>query len=260
MGIWGYRLFEDDGALDIRGDFRDLIGDGLSAEAATSKMVKTWVPERDDPQQYATFWLALAAVQWDLGRLTPLALRRALTVIDQEIGLEQWADEAPKLLQKRRGVYRELRKLLLRPPPPPKRVPRRRRHVAEWLPGTLLSYRCRSERLIYLRVLRLHTDKGGEVPIVDICDWDRQTPLSPKQAARKRRRYPLPRHDHGWFRDSPAHGTFAVYAARKSDFPAERLAVIANGLKFKNAEGPGTTFFGGWSRLDAYLEEEYGIA
>ena len=34
MGAWGTAIFADDLAADIKGDFRDLIGDGLSAPKA----------------------------------------------------------------------------------------------------------------------------------------------------------------------------------------------------------------------------------
>ena len=39
MGNWGHKLFEDDFALDIRNEYRDHIGDGLSPSQAVAKLV-----------------------------------------------------------------------------------------------------------------------------------------------------------------------------------------------------------------------------
>ena len=37
MGTWGVAIFSDDLAADIRGDFRELIGDGLTPSEATAR-------------------------------------------------------------------------------------------------------------------------------------------------------------------------------------------------------------------------------
>ena len=36
MGTWGTGLFSDDLAADVRDEFRDLIGEGLTTEAAVN--------------------------------------------------------------------------------------------------------------------------------------------------------------------------------------------------------------------------------
>ena len=42
MGTWGVGLFSDDLAADLRGDFRDLISEGLSSSAAVDKLLAEW--------------------------------------------------------------------------------------------------------------------------------------------------------------------------------------------------------------------------
>jgi hypothetical protein len=70
------------------------------------------------------FWLALAATQWEYGRLHPRAKARALMIIDQRKDLDRWADAG--LAKKRQAVLAQLKKKLLTPPPK-KRTPRLRR-------------------------------------------------------------------------------------------------------------------------------------
>lgn len=38
MGGWGVAIFSDDLAADLKGDFTDLIGDGLSTASAVEKL------------------------------------------------------------------------------------------------------------------------------------------------------------------------------------------------------------------------------
>ena len=49
MGAWGTAIFSDDTASDVREEFRDLIGEGLSTEQATDKLLKEYAPSLDDP-------------------------------------------------------------------------------------------------------------------------------------------------------------------------------------------------------------------
>ena len=42
MGAWGTAIFSDDTAADIRGDYKDYIGDGLSPIAAKEKILLEW--------------------------------------------------------------------------------------------------------------------------------------------------------------------------------------------------------------------------
>lgn len=93
MGAWGVALYSDDMASDVRDDFKDYIGDGLSSEDATRKMVSEYQPERDMYDVWPVFWLALADTQWSLGRLLPEVKERALHVLESGSDLERWNDD-----------------------------------------------------------------------------------------------------------------------------------------------------------------------
>lgn len=261
MGNWGHKLFEDDFALDIRSEYRDHIGDGLSPSQAVAKLVTSYSPDREDEEDYASFWLALAATSWDLGRLTPLTKRRALAVIDGEIGIDAWHDAGPKLLAARRKVYADIRQRLLKPQPAPVHVPHRTRLTVPWREGTLFSYCCLSGRVLYMRVIGMHEDRGGEYMIVNICEWNDALPPSPHVATR------LPALDSP--RSVPvstdpakieaAKGSMFLYGKGPKCPPMGRVQVLAQGLSFVPYPGTGGTIFGGWKKLDAFLESNFGI-
>jgi hypothetical protein len=69
MGTWGTAIFSDDTASDVRDEFRDLIGEGLSTEQATDELLKEYALSLDDPDDGPPFWLGLAVTQWKCGRL-----------------------------------------------------------------------------------------------------------------------------------------------------------------------------------------------
>jgi hypothetical protein len=69
MGAWGVAVFSDDLAADIRGDFRELIGDGLTPSEATNRLVEQYASSLDDSDEMPVFWIALALAQWKLERV-----------------------------------------------------------------------------------------------------------------------------------------------------------------------------------------------
>src|SRR4051812_11257563 len=122
MGTWGPGIFADDYAADLRGEFRDLIGQKMPPADATQRLIAEYQPD-DDPDDGPVFWLALAAIQWQLGRLEDSVRARALDVIASGVNLRRWEQEAtPSDVRKRRAALEKLREQLLGPFPPPKRV------------------------------------------------------------------------------------------------------------------------------------------
>jgi hypothetical protein len=125
MGTFGVGLFHDDVALDVRDQYLDLLAGGASDTEAFRTMVREWNPSfADYDDEGPVFWLALAATQWEYGRLHPRAKAQALKIIDQGKGLDRWAEAG--LAKKRQAVLARLKKKLLSPPPK-KRTPRPRR-------------------------------------------------------------------------------------------------------------------------------------
>jgi hypothetical protein len=108
MGAWGTAIFSDDFACDIRDSYRDLLGEGLNAAQAKTRVLKEFASSLNDPDESAMFWLALAAVQWQHGRLDAETLENALFVIDSGSNLAKW-EVGSSDYAKRRIILEKLR-------------------------------------------------------------------------------------------------------------------------------------------------------
>lgn len=165
MGVWGTAIFADDTACDVRGDYRDLIGDGHSGPEATDLLLKEWAGQTDK-HEWAVFWLALAATQWKCGRLEERVREKALEVIESGSDLDRWEEQ--RLTQKRAIVLGKLKQQILSVQPPAKKIPKRFRNSCDWEIGEYIGYHLKSGRWIVFRVTGHHTDKGGVSPTLEI--------------------------------------------------------------------------------------------
>ncbi len=170
MGAWGTGIFQDDTACDVRDDYRSFLGDGLSGQDATARIVKEYASSLADPDEASVVWLALAATQWKLGRLDAETLRQALQVIDSGSNLVRWKGD-PKDFAKRQTALEKLRLQILSPQPGEKKVRKQILATCDWPVGTLVAYRLNSGNLAILRVIGYHTDKGGKFPVCELLDW-----------------------------------------------------------------------------------------
>jgi hypothetical protein len=169
MGSWGTALFSDDTACDVRDNYIDLLSEGLSGPEATERLLGEWSDSLKDQDEAPVFWLALAATQWKYGRLESRVLREAANVLDNGSDLARW--KSSRDCRKRQAVLERLRAQLSSRQPPEKRIPKRFRDSNEWQVGDLVTYRLLSGRLIILRVIGHHTDRGGTAPICELLDW-----------------------------------------------------------------------------------------
>src|SRR5580704_2882307 len=138
MGAWGTSLFADDNAGDLREDYRDLIGEGLSGPQATDRLVEGWAPEANDAYYAATFWLALAVTQWKCGRLEERVKQRALQAVADGSALAPW--QGSKDERKRRAILETLRLQIASPQPPVSKIKRRVLCTCSWEPTELVAY------------------------------------------------------------------------------------------------------------------------
>jgi Domain of unknown function (DUF4259) len=169
MGAWGPAIFSDDTALDIRGDYRELLEDQVPDDEATRRVIEEY--RHLDADEEHVLWLALATAQSQLGRLDDEVKTRALEVIDTERGLELWAEAGPKELQKRKDALAKLRTQVAGPQPARKAVRRPWRHETDLRPGDVLSYTASSGTMSLLRVARVDDHRVGAAPIIEWLDW-----------------------------------------------------------------------------------------
>ncbi|HZP03993.1 MAG TPA: hypothetical protein VFB43_03755 [Terracidiphilus sp.] len=170
MGVWGTGIFEDDTACDVRGHYKDCLGDGHTGSEATRWILDEYQDLLTDPSEGGVIWLALASEQWKQGRLESETLEHALLVIDSGSDLNRWeagsADHAA-----RRAALEKLRVQITSPQPPEKKVARRVPAECHMKRGDLLAYELRSKSRIIFRVIDRFSDRGGTYPVCEILDW-----------------------------------------------------------------------------------------
>ena len=81
MGVSGTAIFGDDVACDVRDAYRRLVADGFAGPKATNQLLQEWKETLADEDDGPVFWLALAATQWQCGRLEARVKTRALKTI-----------------------------------------------------------------------------------------------------------------------------------------------------------------------------------
>ena len=176
MGVWGAGLFENDDAGDLRSDYRAYLADAQSDAGATDAIARDYAASLDRPQDTTAFWLALASVQWRIGRLDPRVKAAALTIVDSGADLAQW--ENSPLRNKRRAVLIKLRGTLASPMPAAKPLPK---PLPVQLPGwnfsEVVGYRAANGKYVLLHVLgyRGWTTVWARAPVVTILNWFGET-------------------------------------------------------------------------------------
>ncbi len=170
MGVWGAGIFQDDTACDIRDEYKDLLGEGLSSQAAKTKILNSYASSFADPDESGVAWLALAAIQSKMGRMDEDTLSHALRIIDSDSDLARWKEDS-KAFAKRKMVLEKLREQLALPQPPEKRVSRRIPCKCPWRLGDVFAYRLLSDQFLVFQVVGHHTDRGGTYPVCKIVDW-----------------------------------------------------------------------------------------
>ena len=112
MGTWGTGIFENDTTADLRGDFEDVLAEGLGVEAATERVVADYAEALDDDDEGPMVRLALAALQVEHGSVQPAVREGALAVINGG-DAPGWRDASPEVAAERQRVLDDLRARLV---------------------------------------------------------------------------------------------------------------------------------------------------
>ena len=244
MGTWGTALYSDDLAADLRGDFTDAAGDGLSAASIVDRLAQEYAASVADADEGPVFWLAVADMGWRLGRLDERARLEALAAIDSGRDLARWED--PRDRVKRAAVLTALRARLSSPPPPPKHVPRRVRHATGWQLGEVFALRLKSGRLTLLRVCDFHEEKDGRFAVFELLDWTGDAVPSPAEIQGQAPRRAL----------NPSGTVCLVPVPRRK---TDEARLIPTGVVSPPSPTRGAMTFVSWSHLDRILLEVFGL-
>jgi len=246
MGTWGVAVFSDDLAADVRADFRDLIGEGLSSTQAVEKLLAMHASSLKDDDESAVFWISLALSQWKLGRLEERTKQEALRTIESGQDLSRW--DTPRDRQKRAAVLDKLRTQLLSIEPPPKRVPQTIKAANNWQVGEVVGLRLQSGNWTLIRAIGHHSDKGGRFAVCELLDWIGKE-LPPENAVSEMS-IKLPPAPH------TAVAQFMLEEPRKKQDQARLLRL---GIMSTPTLKPGGFLVVVWPKLDRILEEWFGI-
>lgn len=246
MGAWGVAVFSDDLAADLRDDYRDLIGAGLSSTQAVEKLLASYASSLADDDEMPVFWLALALTQWKLGRLEERTKEKALGVIESGQGLRRW--DGPGQRKKRAAVLEKVRTQLLSPQPSPKRVPRRIEAANDWQAGEVLGLRLQSGNWTLLRVIGHHSDKGGRFAVCELLDWVGAEIPPALAVAELSLKKPVP--------PRTAVAQFMFPEPRKKQ---QQVRLLRLGMVSTPAQKLGSFAVMGWPRLDGFLEEWFEV-
>jgi uncharacterized membrane protein YfbV (UPF0208 family) len=103
-------IFDDLVAQDVRESFAAALAAGLSPEQATLSVLEAFEDILPDPEEGPSVWLALAALQLEIGCLTEQVRLRALEAMETD--LLRWAMESPEALAQRQQELAPLRSRL----------------------------------------------------------------------------------------------------------------------------------------------------
>jgi len=92
MGAWGYGVFDNDDALDIRHRFERYIKEGCTVTEASERSISDF----PDPMNDVCVVLAIAALQLEHGQLSPQIRERAIHFTTDKIGLDTWRDQGKR--------------------------------------------------------------------------------------------------------------------------------------------------------------------
>lgn len=186
MGSWGYKLFQNDDACDVRETYREKIIAGLSDLEAENAVILEFEMDCD-----SDLWLPLAVTQWRLGRLSERAKKCGLSAARRELGQldEQWKTA---LIPRRREELLRAQQLLFSDMPGKKRLRMPWwAYRCPWETGNVLQYKVRyprennpfADRYVMLLLCGVSETPPGKIPCeclaVRLYNWhSRQAPVT----------------------------------------------------------------------------------
>ena len=145
MGTWNIHLFSNDLACDVRDTYMELLSRQFSNDEAYKLTCENFAEVMGTDEE-ALFWCALAACQWDVGRLVPEVKSKALGFIKSNNGFLNWT-EHPKLALRWEAVLKKLENKIESPMPPEKIFRKKVDFVKNpWVVGDIFAYQFHSRK------------------------------------------------------------------------------------------------------------------
>lgn len=146
MGAWGPKLYQDDVAEDIKSQYKELLQKGKTNEEALKRIISLYREEIEDYDDGPVFWMVLADILWDFGRLTEEVKLKALKEIEIGGNLKKWRKEGTiKDYEVRKQELEKLKEKLNTPMPEEKKIAKYRSYKCEWKIGDTFAYKIEGE-------------------------------------------------------------------------------------------------------------------
>lgn len=170
MGTWGTVIFSNDVASDVRSTYRELLGQGLSTEAASSKVIDEFCVGSPENVDNNDVWLALADTQHRTGHIAPQVINRAISITTSDEELERWE---PAEQRSRSRALVKLRDLLNQEPPEPRVIRAKKFRTTSLQIGQHQVFRDEAAgSSLLLRVVVIAKDVEATYPVYTVLDWD----------------------------------------------------------------------------------------
>lgn len=185
MGVWGYKLYDSDEALNIKDEFTLKIKQGKSKEEIIKEMIEENEEMIKDAEEAPIFWFTLADLLWKKGKLTREVKERAIEYISNGKELERWKDEAEEReYKKRKETLEKLKERLESPQPDEKIIKARKPYVTNLEIGDVYAYKLTQEaskgteyegKYVVFQMVEKYTDEnidtyGDILPLVIFFD------------------------------------------------------------------------------------------
>ena len=124
MGAWGVGITSNDAAQDLKKDYQAAFSyyDVETALTKIDEYVRADGYDESDASDWCDYYYSLANFMWKRGILTDEVRDTAVNMMDTGFGLEIWADEGEKTLNKRKQALAEFKEMLLSPQPAKKKI------------------------------------------------------------------------------------------------------------------------------------------
>lgn len=178
MGTWGYKIFQNDDAADIRDTYQEKIIVGISDKEAEQAIIQEF-----SLGESSAGWVPFAITEWKLGRLSENVKSHALLAIDAELECltECWK---PNQAEKRREELLQAKHQICSKVPKPKNMKLPKwAFSCPWQIGNVLQYKIKDiseENSLYnsyvlLSVAGISHTPEGKIPCESVAlqlyDW-----------------------------------------------------------------------------------------
>lgn len=159
MGTWGVKLNDNDISCDLIDMCNDVYA-WLPIEEANTKIKNEYqdiINSNNDDYDRACFWLTYADWKWKHGILDEETKATAISLINNNAGLDPWVEEGSEIdIKKRIKVLNELKEKLLSPQPAVS-IKKRKNSKPKHAPGDIIIFRTSEDKSFWeIPVLPIH--------------------------------------------------------------------------------------------------------